>query len=240
MRWAIMAAFVLCFGEAHALVADLSTDTITIRSDFTGEKILLFGAIDRDDASDVVIVIRGPDADVTVRRKEYLNGIWINRRALTLTGLPAFYAAASARPLAEIASQADHKALEIGAAHLRYGVRNGTDTDREFFNGFLRSKIRAGLYGEDPNAVAIIGQRLFRAEITLPPGVPVGDYGIDFYLFRDGGIVAQHTQHLRVDVSGVEHLVRRGAHEQPLLYGLGGVLLAGLMGWGGATLFRRV
>ena len=54
--------------SANALVADLSKDQIRVASNFTGEKILLFGAIEgtgTGGASDVVVVVRGPSENFT-------------------------------------------------------------------------------------------------------------------------------------------------------------------------------
>ena len=59
--------------HANALVADLSKDQIRVASNFTGEKILLFGAIEDtgpSGASDVVVVVRGPSENFTLRRKK--------------------------------------------------------------------------------------------------------------------------------------------------------------------------
>ena len=73
--------------HANALVADLSKDQIRVASNFTGEKILLFGAIERtgpNGASDVVVVVRGPSENFTLRRKKRVAGIWVNAEARTL------------------------------------------------------------------------------------------------------------------------------------------------------------
>ncbi len=62
----------------QSLVSDISSHRIGITSSFTGTELLLFGAL--GEAGDVVVVVRGPDQKVTVRRKERVAGIWINTR----------------------------------------------------------------------------------------------------------------------------------------------------------------
>ena len=77
--------------HANVLVADLSKDQIRVASNFTGEKILLFGAIEGtgpSGASDVVVVVRGPSENFTLRRKKRVAGIWVNAEAHTLGPLP--------------------------------------------------------------------------------------------------------------------------------------------------------
>src|SRR5262249_18495618 len=76
----------LCLpAQAAGIVAGLSTDLIQITSSFTGTDFVLFGAIDPPRTAalaalqDLVVVIRGPALDMTVRRKERVFGIWVNR-----------------------------------------------------------------------------------------------------------------------------------------------------------------
>ena len=59
--------------QANVLVTDLSKDQISIRGDFTGETLLLFGAIDptpHGPVDGVVVVLRGPGESVTLRKKQ--------------------------------------------------------------------------------------------------------------------------------------------------------------------------
>src|SRR5206468_1870341 len=100
----VLAVAFLC-GQARAqeLVSGLSTDLIQITSNFNGTDIVLFGAIEIDQSAiakdqDLVIVIRGPPVDMTVRRKERVFGLWINRRQVQLSGMPGYYFLASTRP----------------------------------------------------------------------------------------------------------------------------------------------
>ena len=96
--------------KAEELVSGLSTDLIQITSNFNGTDIVLFGAIEASGEAtankdqDLVVVIRGPPVDMTVRRKERTFGIWINREEVQLSGMPGYYFLASTRPLDDIAS----------------------------------------------------------------------------------------------------------------------------------------
>jgi uncharacterized protein (TIGR02186 family) len=252
--------------SANALVADLSKDQIRVASNFTGEKILLFGAIEgtgTGGASDVVVVVRGPSENFTLRRKKRMAGIWINAEARTLGPLPGYYAVASTRPLTDIAPVSERAKHQIGPEHLRFSLLDQTpeaaaSPDTYSYSGsysgsytgprdialyhesFVRIKSGQNLYSVDPDGVRIIADRLFRAELTLPSGLPFGTYITEFFLFEKGRVVGYQTGELSVAITGLEQWLRVTAHDMPLLYGLFGVFIAGFMGWGVATLFRRV
>src|SRR5215470_12684567 len=86
------------------IVSGLSTDLIQITSSFTGTDFVIFGAIDppRTPAvaavQDLVVVIRGPTLDMTVRRKERILGVWVNTEQVEFSGLPGYYFLASTKP----------------------------------------------------------------------------------------------------------------------------------------------
>src|ERR1700675_1108177 len=100
--------------QAEELAAGLSKDDIKISSSFTGTDLVLFGAIESEGGAsigvvqdrDVVVVVRGPGTAVTVRRKERLGPIWINRDQRRFVGVPGFYFVASTKPLSEISDAA--------------------------------------------------------------------------------------------------------------------------------------
>jgi hypothetical protein len=70
--------------RANVLVTDLSKDQISIRGDFAGETLLLFGAIDpapHGVVDGVVVILRGPGENITLRKKQKTLGIWVNQAA---------------------------------------------------------------------------------------------------------------------------------------------------------------
>ena len=246
----------LCFGlmlllqsnmaaNSAELVTDLSKNEISIETNFTGEKILLFGAIDPGQQAsehDVIIVLRGPSTQAVVRRKEKIFGIWINRSVATFGPIPSFYAVASNRPLDEIVPIGIQQRLEIGQDNIPFNLVDGNidaDEQDKFMAAYARLKNKEGLYSVEQSGVSIIGHRLFRSEITLPSGVPLGDYKIDFFLFENGRLTARQAGALAVDFAGLENFMYTSAHKTPLIYGVSGVVLAILMGWGVAVIFRR-
>ena len=136
--------------RAEPLVADLSRNFIAITSGFDGTEVLLFGTI--DGKGDLVIVVRGPDQRVVVRRKDRVAGVWMNRDHLEFSGVPAYYAVASSRPLDEIARPNLLALHQIGVEALRITPLSERPAEEisAFRDALLRTRIQEGLYGATP------------------------------------------------------------------------------------------
>ena len=125
-RLGLVIAFLVCAvpAAAETLIVALSRPTIAVRSNFAGTQIVVFGGIERDGVTvarrgyDIVVVVRGPEDDTIVRRKDRVLGLWINRSSEKYPGLPGYYAVLSNRPLEEIASERVREELRLGAETL--------------------------------------------------------------------------------------------------------------------------
>ena len=240
-------ALIAAAGPARAvtdLASDVSSRLIEITSNFSGASLLIFGyarsGLERE-GTDLVIVIRGPAAETTVRRKERVAGIWVNRSEVTFSGVPDVYAMASTRALDDATRAFFRQVHGLGTENLRPEVGAATEgADLEAFRAALiRRKMEADLFQDRPGAVQVVKDGLFRAEIDLPATVPVGQYAVDVYLFANGALVTRETSYFAVDKSGIERSLFNLAHEQPLLYGLSAITLALILGWLASALFRR-
>ena len=242
--------------SAAQLVTDLSEHQVRIRSNFTGTQILLFGAIEVNNADeraldrDVVVVVTGPSRPVTVRRKERVAGIWINHDALTFPKVPGYYAVTSSRPLEVTADNALLQEKQIGVDNVNFGkpvaqsVDGSIETmspgeERNFVKALIRNKKRDNLYISDPGGITFLGQTLFRANVDIPANVPVGLYTATVFLFHDGKIVDSISSPLYIDKSGLERFLYRFAHNDALLYGLIAVIGAAFAGWLGSAIMRQ-
>lgn len=232
--------------RAEDLVADLSEHQVSIGSGFAGAQIIVFGAFGgSDDANDppgIVIVVRGENDPVTVRRKERVAGVWINRSAVSFQSVPRLFHVLTNRPLEEIASTRQLARLQIGLEHLRLQTRTETDADKtETFREALIGRNQAGgLFVEDTTGVLVRGQNLFRATLTMPSSIPEGLYRVEVYLFRDGQVVGAQSFRLPVEKVGFENFVNRFSRDYALAYGIVAVIVAVATGWGASSLFRRV
>lgn len=250
MRLAALLSLLLLLTPAawgEELAAGLSKDDIKISSNFTGTDLALFGAIESQGAAlgtvgdrEVVVVVRGPSTAVTVRRKERLGPIWINRDQRRFVGVPGFYFVASTKPLKDIGDQATLERYHLGLQHLDFNPPPGTvSAPSEYRGAVVRAKSRGELYSEHPGGVQFISGSLFRTTIALPSNLPTGTYDVNVYLFRNREIVTAFSTPLRIDKTGLERWLFKFATDEPWIYGVVAVLLAGLAGWASAIIFRQ-
>ncbi len=221
------------------LVADLSEHLIAITTGFVGTDVLLFGAI--EGPGDVVVVVRGPQRNETVRHKARIAGIWINERQMTLNNVPSFYVVASAKPLADILSTVARTRHEIGFDFLRFTPARAAPLTEveEFSQALIRNKKNEDLYAEETGKVSFLGSRLFRTRIYFPSNVPTGTYTADVFLVRDGSVVSAQSTPLVVGKVGFGAELFDFAHQRPALYGILAVVVALAAGWLAGAIFRR-
>jgi uncharacterized protein (TIGR02186 family) len=227
---------------AQQLVSGISQDLIQITSNYTGSDIVVFGAVEGADAQedkDVVVVVRGPDTDITVRRRDRVAGVWINHDAAHLSGMPAYYYLASTRPLKAITTPSTLTRLGIGLQNLEPDAVHSHHDFEPFRQAALRYMTRDKLYTEASGSVEFLSSTLFRAHVPIPAGVARGQYNVQVYLFRNGEVVSAQSTPLFIDQTGLERRLFTFAHDRPFNYGLVVVLMAVIMGWISSLLFRR-
>jgi uncharacterized protein (TIGR02186 family) len=226
----ILGALAATFGVgpagAQELVADLSNHLVAISTGFSGTDVLLFGA--QEGTGDVVVVVRGPQSEVAVRRKGRVAGIWINTRSLVFTGVPSYYAVASTAPIETVVPPAVRARQQIGFDNLRLGLEEDAPADEvaEFRRALIRAKQKTGVWANEVGRVTRLGNTLFRTNVHFPANVPVGTYLVEVMLLIVGKV-------------GFDADVYDFAHRQSALYGLVAIVVALLIGWVPHLVFRR-
>ncbi len=224
------------------LVSGISQDTIQITSNYTGTDIVVFGAIERPQGTEgrnIVVVVRGPDQSMTVRRRTRIAGVWVNSDAARFEGLPAYYYLASTEPVARIAPAEALARYGIGLQVLRPSATGSHHDPEPFRLAAVRHLQRSGLYSESPGSIDFLSETLFRTRVPVPAGVPRGQYNVEVYLFRDGQVVSAQSTPMFVDATGLERRLFNMAQDAALAYGLACVAMAMLLGWISSVLFRR-
>jgi uncharacterized protein (TIGR02186 family) len=244
--------------EAIRVAAALTDARVQVDAGFRGATMVLYGAVfnPTDQPTDVVVVVRGPDAPVRLIRKVRTFGLWLNSRPVLFEGAPGFYMTASTRPLSDIADFGQLRRLGVGVDHLRikapeesrtvtrYGVRDvvisrlGEDY-LDWRRAVIRLRESAALYDTDPQGVRFVDQGLFRAEVELPATAPTGRYHAEVWLFQDGAPASVSNLTLTVEKVGIERDIYEFAHRRPWTYGVLCVLLAALTGWTASRVFKR-
>ena len=226
--------------RAEPLIADLSDHLVAITTGFTGTELLLFGSIEED--GDVIVVVHGPPTNVTVRRKERVAGIWMNRASMTFDETPSFYYVAMTEGATEGLPLPVLHRHQIGAQNVRMIPPEDADpADVENFRtSLIRNQQAHGLYSTAPGTIQKRGQRLFRTTVHFPANVPIGTYVIETLLARNGEIHSGQTTPLFVSKVGAGAQIFRIANSFPALHGILAIVVAMAAGFAANWVFRKL
>ena len=164
-----------------------------------------------------------------MHRKSRIAGIWINTSSMTFKSVASFYAVASSRPLAEIASEQVLARNEMGVENLKLELpraKASPDIAALWREALIRNKQRMGHYASEPGQVNFMGERLFRSLVEFPANVPTGTYNIEVFLLKDGRVISAQTTPLIVGKIGLEAEIFDFAHDFAALYGIIAILVA--------------
>lgn len=244
----LVAITALWAAPAAGLVTDLSNKRIEIRYSFDGADLILFGAIGSTavnparDQFDVVVVVRGPEAETVVRRKDKVSGIWINNANILFPAAPGYYAVAASRPLTDIAHPTVFANYGIGFDNMPLIARTDrgmANPDPEFRQALYRLRSAENLYRQEVDSVTIVREGLFRTDVHLPANVPVGEFLVETFVFQEGSLKARNRIKLNVDKEGFERAAYDFAHGYPFWYGITAVLVALGAGWLAGVLGKK-
>ncbi len=243
--------------SAEKLISTLSDSGIEINSSFTGEQIVVFGAITNGDvvvgANDgdaqsegkietdyeVAVVVRGPEEEIVARRKDRILGLWVNAASHSFFKVPSYYVAHMSGNLAEGASEELLRQYKLGLDNLNF-VRSAYDpADHAFAEALIQIRKDKGLYIENPEAVEFLAPGVFRTTFELPTIIPVGTFRVSVFIFRHEKLVAARTENLLVTKTGISDQIAKFARSNGFIYGLMTVALAIATGWFAGVIFRK-
>jgi len=227
---------------ADDLDVDLSKPDVRLNVSFKGSDLLLFGA--KDLTGDIIVVVRGPGRNRSVRRKERVAGIWVATDEVIFTNAPSFYALAASRPVEELLPETVLVTERIGTNRLgltsKIQSQSITRTAvQAFTKGLIRNMVKINLYSREPGPIKLIGKQLFRTDLWFPANVSVGTYTVDTYLIANGKIQTKKTTHLEVHKVGLEAKIYGFAHKHALIYGLLAIAIAVMSGWLANAVFKK-
>jgi uncharacterized protein (TIGR02186 family) len=248
IRWLFLLLVLALPTRAEEVVAGLSQSRVSITANFDGSEILVFGAVRRDSPPpatpplEVVIAVTGPPQPADVRKKNRRFGIWINTEQVEIDAAPHFYAVATTGPLFEVLSHTEDLRYRISIPR---GIRSvGAPPEIEdaalFTDALIRIKAAQALYRVDEGSVDLRQDTLFETRVALPANLVEGPYLVRFFLTRGRQVIDSHSTVIEVRKVGLERFLYRLAYDQPLLYGLLALLLAGGAGWGASAAFQAI
>ena len=230
---------------AEEVVLGLSSDQVSINTNFDGSEILIFGAVKREEAIadsprlQVIVTVAGPSRPITVRRKEKRFGIWVNIDVVEVDYAPSFYAVASSTLLGLSLSDTEdlRYKVSIPRAIRSVGAPDNIVNSRKFTDALIRIKSKSDQYQLNEGTVSVDEQTLFRTAIKLPAALTEGDYLTRIFLTRGGVVVSKYETSIFVRKVGMERWLFKLSRENALIYGFLSLAIAIAAGWGASAIF---
>ena len=232
--------------QAEEVVAGLSQDSVQITTNFDGSEILIFGAVKRSSPLpdgpplEVIVTVEGPEAPITIRRKDKRFGIWVNNAAVEVDAAPSYYAVATSGPWGEVILDVEdlRHGISIDRAIRAVGLERADGAD--FIDALVRIKESQDAYVSAFGTVDVSEETLFRTTIQLPANLTEGDYTARFFLTRAGEVLDVHETSIDVRKVGLEQFLFNLSRQQPLIYGLMSLAIAIFAGWAASAFFRYI
>jgi uncharacterized protein (TIGR02186 family) len=196
--------------------------------------LLFFGA--KNAPGDIVIVLRGPNANATLRRKERVAGMWMMVEQEHYSNASTFYRIAATQRLQEIMNPAMMETLGIGSQALITELTKNRPANQMMDNALIQTLASIGWVDFTPERVDFLGDTVFRSTIRLPNNLPRGHYIAELFLIHEGQLISSQTLPIIAKKQGIDAWISKQALEAPWLYGIGSVLLALMGGWLGNRL----
>ncbi len=226
-------------GTVHAaapLHIDLAENHVDITTGFTGTSVVVFGI--KGAEGDVAVVLEGPRRDVIVRRKANILGAWINRSWVKFKDIPLYYNYALSNE-----DRGVFTAQNIGLDALAFQAEDTKGWDEArlglYKDAFLRGRRALDFYPEEPNSVEFLSERFFKVRLSVPANVPKGEYTVKEFLVRDGEVVHEQRESLKVAQVGFSSDVYEFAQSRSVSYAMVCVFIAVLSGWLSNKIARR-
>ena len=237
----IIVLFICPFSTTNAQKAyfDLSQNEISIDTDFKGQELILFGLTEPD--HDIIVVVRGPEENLIARNKKRILGFWFNTNSVTYIDVPKVYFISSNYKIENLLNQKERYEREIGFTNIKFIPKNQKDLFidlKEWNESVIRIQKEKNLYKHFK--LKLVDDKLFQTRLYFPSNVPTGKYIVTTYRIKNDKILSFNNKLIRVNKSGIGNKIFKFAHQNSILYGIGTIIFAIILGAGAAEIFRKL
>lgn len=218
----------------------LGEDEVKITTGFTGDEVRIFGT--KPPGTQPVIIVEGPHRDIVVRRKKKILGIWLNADSMAFKDVPTYYDFAWYETDRKDLDDAFREKEAVGLNYLKIEPKSKryTQADYKLFkDALIALNQQRGVFSDGVNHVENISDRLFRTSFHFPANIAKGEYKVRAFLLKNRQVIAEQELSLKVSQEGVAADVFSFSEKQSFLYGIFGVLIAALLGWGATQVLRQ-
>ncbi|RLB59852.1 MAG: hypothetical protein DRI34_00490 [Deltaproteobacteria bacterium] len=202
---------------------------------FAGADVVVQARVPR--AEQLVFEIRGQQKTYQLKRKgKALGLLWMNVGDLEIKHAPELYLLASSVDCQQLASREELAGQGVGLPALRRQLSSdGRPLTAELFEDFLKLKQSEGLYEFRSGVVEVDGDDAgdvvtTRVVFHLPAKVPLGNHRVRVLAFNQGRGRVLYEKPLTIEQVGAARWITVVAHNHGLLYGIGAVIIALVVG----------
>jgi uncharacterized protein (TIGR02186 family) len=234
---------------SEELAVLMSTQDVSISSNYTGARVALFGSIERDAGTvarsgryDIAVTIAGPASPIVVRNKERFGPIWVNQNQRRYQGLPGYFAVLSTAPIETVANEETRRRRRLGLAYYFPDLPSGgeaRESEAAARDAVDRLRAIAGMNAVVERGVTMPRPNLYLAHIELPASAPTGRYSVSVNLLSEGVLLRTAETSFVVRKIGFEAFLAASARDHGLIYGIAAAVLAGFFGFLGNLIFRK-
>ncbi|MEJ2368547.1 MAG: TIGR02186 family protein [Acidobacteriota bacterium] len=218
--------------------SELKVDPAVIRMGafFDGSQVRVTGRA--PSGSEVIVIVRGPDAKEVLNRKKRVGPIWVNQGKVRISGVPTLFLSFSPRPVAQMLSREtiDKFQLDERSIKVQMQVEPKAMDQPLIREHFFKMKSQQNAYqvrGDISGKALVPGSdRHFDLAFHWSKKAPPGGYKVSAYICRGGSLEAIFSADLKVEEVGFPAWMTAMAKNRASLYGALAVIVALLAGLG--------
>ncbi|MCG6962076.1 MAG: TIGR02186 family protein [Acidobacteria bacterium] len=207
---------------------EVSDHNIRVTSCYAGKRVGVWGRVEPGCA--VAVKLTSPDREVTFSRMGKVGPFWMSVGRVRFGNVPRMYKISTSDPLDEILSSQEQLRYRLGLRGLRASLTAEGGTEAELhLDELIAARKAGGLFSFREGGVTCREGR-YSTNFFWPCRVASGRYTIEAFAIRGRRVVGTRSLSIEVHEVGIEAFVSNLARSHGVLYGLGAVGLAAVVG----------